>query len=119
MFTRTEPECVTNLYVTPTCPTDLSTRDNKGHGDRDVFNEKPTREEQTLASAREPTNKASPVAHSAVIHTTFGDMHLKLFPQQAPKAVENFVGHARSGYFEGILFHRVIQKFVRAFPDQY
>lgn len=39
-------------------------------------------------------------------------MHLRLFPQQAPKAVENFVGHARSGYFEGVIFHRVIPKFM-------
>jgi peptidylprolyl isomerase domain and WD repeat-containing protein 1 len=39
-------------------------------------------------------------------------MHLRLFPQQAPKAVENFIGHARSGYYDGVLFHRVIVKFM-------
>ena len=39
-------------------------------------------------------------------------MHLRLFPQQAPKAVENFIGHARSGYYDGVLFHRVIAKFM-------
>ena len=54
----------------------------------------------------------SPVANSATIHTTLGDIHLRLFPQQAPKAVENFVGHARGGYYEGVLFHRVIPKFM-------
>jgi peptidylprolyl isomerase domain and WD repeat-containing protein 1 len=54
----------------------------------------------------------SPVANSATIHTTLGDMHLRLFPAQAPKAVENFVGHARSSYFEGVIFHRVIPKFM-------
>lgn len=37
---------------------------------------------------------------------------MRLFPQQAPKAVENFVGHSRSGFFEGIIFHRVIPKFM-------
>ena len=37
---------------------------------------------------------------------------MKLFPEHAPKAVENFVGHARSGYFEGVIFHRVIEKFM-------
>lgn len=55
----------------------------------------------------------SALANTAVIHTTEGDMHLRLFPDHAPKAVENFVGHARSGYFEGVIFHRVIPKFVR------
>jgi hypothetical protein len=39
-------------------------------------------------------------------------MHLRLFPQQAPKAVENFIGHARSGYYDGVIFHRVIPKFM-------
>ena len=39
-------------------------------------------------------------------------MHLRLFLQQAPKAViENFIGHARSaGYYDGVLFHRVIAR---------
>jgi cyclophilin family peptidyl-prolyl cis-trans isomerase len=37
---------------------------------------------------------------------------MNLFPQHAPKAVENFVGHARSGYFEGVIFHRVMPKFM-------
>jgi peptidylprolyl isomerase domain and WD repeat-containing protein 1 len=43
---------------------------------------------------------------------TFGDIHIRLFPQQSPLAVENFVGHAQSGYFEGVIFHRVIPKFM-------
>ncbi|TFK40808.1 hypothetical protein BDQ12DRAFT_734001 [Crucibulum laeve] len=94
MFTRGEPE------------------DNKS-GDRDVFNERPTREEQSIAATSVVSkNGPSPLANSATIHTTLGDMHLRLFPAQAPKAVENFVGHARSGYFEGVIFHRVIPKFM-------
>ncbi|KAI0823930.1 peptidyl-prolyl cis-trans isomerase [Trametes gibbosa] len=94
MFTRSAPE------------------DDKS-GDRDIFNERPTREEQSIAAST-PTLRGgpSPLANSATIHTTLGDMHLRLFPQQAPKAVENFVGHARSGYFEGVIFHRVIPKFM-------
>ncbi|KAF8645189.1 hypothetical protein AX16_008016 [Volvariella volvacea WC 439] len=81
--------------------------------DRDVFNERPTREEQTVASATmSAKNGPSPLANAATIHTTVGDIHIRLFPQQAPKAVENFVGHARSGYYEGVIFHRVIPKFM-------
>jgi len=89
-------------------------RENKTQGDRDVFNERPTREEQTIASSQPVKGSTlSALANMAVIHTTEGDMHLRLFPDNAPKAVENFVGHARSGYFEGVVFHRVIPKFVR------
>ncbi|PPQ65382.1 hypothetical protein CVT26_000007 [Gymnopilus dilepis] len=90
----------------------LFTRDEP-EGERDVFNEKPTREEQTVAAATVSQRSGpSPLANSATIHTTVGDIHMRLFPQQAPKAVENFVGHARSGYFEGVIFHRVIAKFM-------
>ncbi|KAF9077741.1 hypothetical protein BDP27DRAFT_1311599 [Rhodocollybia butyracea] len=94
VFTRSEPE------------------DNKS-GDRDVFNERPTREEQSIATSA-PVGKSgpSPLANSATVHTTLGDIHMRLFPVQAPKAVENFVGHARSSYFEGTIFHRVIPKFM-------
>jgi peptidylprolyl isomerase domain and WD repeat-containing protein 1 len=82
-------------------------------GDRDIFNERPTREEQSIAAtAPAATSRAAALASSATIHTTLGDMHLRLFPQQAPKAVENFIGHARSGYYDGVLFHRVIPKFM-------
>ncbi|KAH9922857.1 uncharacterized protein BXZ73DRAFT_91570 [Epithele typhae] len=82
-------------------------------GDRDIFNERPTREEQSIAAAAPAIRGGpSPLANSATIHTTLGDMHIRLFPQQAPKAVENFVGHARTGYFEGVIFHRVIPKFM-------
>ena len=99
-------------------------RDNKDGGERDVFNEKPTREEQSLAlqnsaSVKALTTQNSPYAQAATIHTTMGDIHLKLFPEHAPKTVENFVGLARKGYYEDILFHRVIKKFVRVTPSRY
>ncbi|EPQ54940.1 hypothetical protein GLOTRDRAFT_42869 [Gloeophyllum trabeum ATCC 11539] len=83
-------------------------------GDRDVFNERPTLAEQTLFATPAPSALTGPskLANAATIHTTLGDIHMRLFPQYAPKAVENFVGHSRSGYYEGVLFHRVIPKFM-------
>jgi peptidylprolyl isomerase domain and WD repeat-containing protein 1 len=116
MFTRQEPEYASYFSQLDSAFTHFLSslcRENKGQGDRDVFNEKPTREEQTLATTTGPANGPSPFAQSAVIHTTMGDIHMTLFPQHAPKAVENFVGHARNGYFENVIVHRVIKKFVR------
>ena len=40
------------------------------------------------------------------------EMELILFPNVAPKAVENFVEHAKNGYYEGVTFHRVIEGFM-------
>lgn len=48
----------------------------------------------------------------AVIRTNRGDIKVRLFPEVAPKAVENFLGHAESGYYDGIIFHRVIKDFM-------
>ena len=48
----------------------------------------------------------------ATIKTTMGDIKVLLFPEAAPKAVENFVSLANSGYYNGIIFHRVIPDFM-------
>lgn len=48
----------------------------------------------------------------AVFHTTMGDIKFRLFPEAAPKAVENFKKHIKDGYYNGIIFHRVIEDFM-------
>lgn len=48
----------------------------------------------------------------AVMHTNMGDIEIKLFPQNAPKTVENFTTHAKNGYYNGLIFHRVINDFM-------
>lgn len=42
----------------------------------------------------------------------YGDIELMLFPDVAPKGVENFVTHARDGYYDGVVFHRVVSDFM-------
>ncbi len=44
--------------------------------------------------------------------TSMGSIKIKLFPDLAPKAVENFMTHAKDGYYNGVTFHRVIQDFM-------
>ena len=46
------------------------------------------------------------------VHTNLGDFTLELFPEVAPKTVENFVTHAKNGYYNGVIFHRVIEDFM-------
>ena len=77
---------------------------------RDVFNEKP-RAEELLAASALPSAGAG-VATSAVIHTTLGDIHVQFFPNECPRTCENFSTHARNGYYDGIVFHRVIKNFM-------
>lgn len=46
------------------------------------------------------------------VHTNLGDFTLELFLEVAPKTVENFVTHAKNGYYNGVIFHRVIEDFM-------
>ena len=57
-------------------------------------------------------NKPAANETTAVMHTNMGDIAIRLFPEHAPKAVENFTTHAKNGYYNGIVFHRVIKDFM-------
>jgi peptidyl-prolyl cis-trans isomerase B (cyclophilin B) len=48
----------------------------------------------------------------AVMHTSMGDVSIRFFPEAAPKAVQNFIDHAKQGYYNGLTFHRVINDFM-------
>jgi peptidyl-prolyl cis-trans isomerase B (cyclophilin B) len=48
----------------------------------------------------------------AVIKTKFGDMEIVFFPEKAPNHVQNFIKLAKSGYYNGTIFHRVIPGFM-------
>ena len=48
----------------------------------------------------------------AIINTTYGSFKLRFFPEIAPKAVENFKNHLKDGYYENVIFHRVIKDFM-------
>src|SRR5687767_10559654 len=49
---------------------------------------------------------------SATLHTSEGPVELELFPDEAPKTVENFVKLAGEGFYDGLKFHRVIPDFM-------
>jgi len=48
----------------------------------------------------------------AVVKTTMGEIEIELFDKLAPKTVNNFVGLANKGYYNGVIFHRVIANFM-------
>jgi peptidylprolyl isomerase len=56
--------------------------------------------------------KGEAVAQTVVFETTQGNVEIKLFPEVAPKTVENFVGLIKKGYYDGLIFHRVIKQFM-------
>lgn len=84
---------------------------------------------QTTATPAKPAAKAT-VKHSAktaaktdeadtqtvapkvLLKTNLGDITVELYPDKAPKSVENFLGYAKSGFYDGTVFHRVIANFM-------
>lgn len=65
---------------------------------------------EQLLDAPAQTLQLSPLTPGeelAVLHTNHGDITLRFFPEEAPLAVENFVTHARNGFYDGLIFHRV------------
>lgn len=121
MFTRVDPDAM-----------GASSGDGASGGgaseNRDVFNERPTREEQTIASAtaqagsglnRSGAGAADKNAAGgsvkntkATLHTTHGDIHLTLYTELVPKTCKNFIGLAKKGYYDNVIFHRIIKKFM-------
>ncbi len=59
--------------------------------------------------AANPLLAANP---QVVMHTSKGDITLELYPEQAPKSVENFLRYVREGAYSGSIFHRVIKGFM-------
>ena len=57
-------------------------------------------------------NKVTDDEYLVELVTTEGNVKIKLFLKQAPKAVENFVKHAKDGYYKDTPFHRVIKDFM-------
>ncbi|MDR3091567.1 MAG: peptidylprolyl isomerase [Clostridiales bacterium] len=71
--------------------------------------------EKRDGSAEEELPQFSPLKEGETIvtmKTGLGDIKLRFFPEYAPKSVENFVKHAKDGYYDGLTFHRVVNEFV-------
>lgn len=55
--------------------------------------------------------------YKAVLHTDLGDIRINLFEKKAPKTVKNFVFLAKEGFYDGVIFHRVIMNFMAQTGD--
>lgn len=92
----------------------------EGDGDasvgRDVLNERPLVRSGgagggTRGKKAEATRRGA-LAKRATLHTSVGDIVVSLHGLRTPKTVENFCTHARNGYYNGVVFHRVIKGFM-------
>ena len=80
----------------------------EGEEDPSGAGKDPDAAEETLLQFIAPAEDAV----MATMKTNMGEIEILLFPEQAPLTVENFVTHAVDGYYDGIIFHRVIEDFM-------
>lgn len=66
----------------------------------------------TKAGEKAAPTEATAAASKAVIKTSLGEITVELYPDKAPKSVENFLAYAKSGFYDGTIFHRVIAGFM-------
>jgi peptidylprolyl isomerase domain and WD repeat-containing protein 1 len=78
---------------------------------RDIINEKIIEKVKNNINPNEKTQKKK-LANQAILETSLGDIHIKLYNEECPKTVENFIGLAKKGYYDNIIFHRVIKDFM-------
>jgi len=68
--------------------------------------------QNTTTQEKETVMPQSDSLTIAIIKTTMGTIEIQLFPEIAPKTVANFVGLAEKGFYNGVIFHRVIENFM-------
>ena len=94
--------------------TTSKTEDNIIENDNKTEDEEVTLENYDFKTAAEK-QMAKPEAGEtiAIMYVKgYGEIHMKFFEDIAPKAVENFIIHAKNGYYDGLTFHRVINEFM-------
>jgi peptidylprolyl isomerase domain and WD repeat-containing protein 1 len=75
---------------------------------RDILNERPDKTELQIINQLRPQDQP----HEVILQTTMGDIHLLLYYEDCPKTCENFTKLTKSGYYDGMIFHRVIKGFM-------
>ena len=83
---------------------------------RDVLNEPPDPSDLLSSKTEYGTNAQSEsqniLGKEAILRTTIGDIHFRLFGDLTPRTVENFCTHSRNGYYDDVIFHRIIKGFM-------
>ena len=65
-----------------------------------------------VKAAEAPASEADKGASKVLIKTNLGDMTVELYPDKAPKTVENFLAYVNAKFYDGTIFHRVIDNFM-------
>lgn len=108
---------ITALFLLSACGNNDENANTNGNGQENNNEavEQNNNETEQAQEDREYPQLSSEVGEEEVLvemETSMGMIKIKLFPKYAPKAVENFVTHSKDGYYNGLIFHRVMNEFM-------
>ncbi|MBN6889038.1 peptidyl-prolyl cis-trans isomerase B (cyclophilin B) [Cytobacillus horneckiae] len=99
------------MLLLAACGTNADESENLGAtGDKEKNNE--TEQSEEVKDYPQLSQDVKENETLVEMETSMGTIKIKLFPELAPKAVENFVTHSKDGYYDGVIFHRVIEDFM-------
>ena len=105
------------LFVFSGCGSNNANKANENNTSQNTNTSNTTKKEESKvdykSAAEKQMSKPNEGDTIAILKIkNFGDIKVKFFPEIAPKAVENFITHAKDGYYNGVIFHRVIDEFM-------
>ncbi|MED1468783.1 peptidylprolyl isomerase [Bacillus salipaludis] len=100
------------MFVITGCGTSNDKHVSKSKGSTSSTEQKEGDKKVSNAVYPQLTKEVSEKERLIEMETSMGNIKIKLFPEYAPKAVENFVKHSEKGYYDGLIFHRVIKDFM-------
>ena len=87
-----------------------------GGGDSASPESEPAAETTPMETTMPPTDPESdlptPGPSAVLMRTSAGDLTIELYPNEAPRTVENFLQYVEDGFYDGTIFHRVVRGFV-------
>ncbi|CAM3462527.1 peptidylprolyl isomerase [Cytobacillus oceanisediminis] len=103
---------LTLMLILAACGTSTEKETDNANGSEKEETKTENQASETPDSFPQLTEEVQDNERLVEMQTSKGNIKIKLFPEQAPKTVENFIKHSEDGYYDGLIFHRVIQDFM-------
>ncbi|WP_285289064.1 peptidylprolyl isomerase [Bacillus sp. ISL-47] len=103
---------LTLMLILAACGTSTEKETDNANGSENKETQTENQASETPDSFPQLTEEVQENERLVEMQTSKGNIKIKLFPEQAPKTVENFIKHSEDGYYDGLIFHRVIEDFM-------
>ncbi|MBT2687615.1 peptidylprolyl isomerase [Bacillus sp. ISL-47] len=100
------------MLILAACGTSTEKETDNANGSENKETQTENQASETPDSFPQLTEEVQENERLVEMQTSKGNIKIKLFPEQAPKTVENFIKHSEDGYYDGLIFHRVIEDFM-------